>query len=86
MLYVRAISFTFHLIHKRNGENDQQNGRVNLLRLLPSDISLLMFLGGGGKEWKKPKTKEEEETGGVCEVKTRDERTEDWRRNSFLLS
>jgi hypothetical protein len=34
------------LIHKRNGENDQQNGRVNLLRLLPLDISLLMFFGG----------------------------------------
>jgi hypothetical protein len=43
---IRAISFTFHLIHKRNGENDQQNGRVNLLRLLPLDISLLMFFGG----------------------------------------
>ncbi len=43
---VRAISFTFHLIHKRNGENDQQNGRVNLLRLVPLDFSLLMFFGG----------------------------------------
>jgi hypothetical protein len=65
MLYVRAISFTFHLIHKRNGENDQQNGRVNLLRLLPSDISLLMFLGGGGKNGKNQKQKKKKKR-GVC--------------------
>jgi hypothetical protein len=52
------------LIHKRNGENDQQNGRVNLLRLLPSDISLLMFLGGGGERMEKTKNKRRRRNGG----------------------